>query len=227
MDKPELQNNDQSTDKVEELAGEGISEILSEAEIEVQPEERALLSKEVVERFSPLMLQAATGPTSQVSVTMSPMGGVQSAHSTKLRNVNLKRAATALPASVSAFAHLYHQHGITDHPIAASALAFLFPLLKPIAESLRIPLTQQAAAVLMVMWKSKKEDEESVAHEGLLTSVNLTFEEYRWKQITGDDLISYLETLEKLRCIEREGSLDSIDVKKIRWRLKEAVKISY
>jgi hypothetical protein len=204
---------------------------LSDAGVQAEQEERIVLAEELVEKFtSPMMIQKAAGATSQVSVTMSPQGGVGGAHSVKGRNalVNLKQAAFALPASLPAFATLFQKHGISD-TVGTSALAILyfFPILKSLADILRIPLTQQAAAVLMVMWTTKKDNEEGVAYSGLLEEVNSRFKEYQWTEITAEDLVSYLETLEKIGSIERDGGSNSIDFKRIRWRLRETVRIAY
>lgn len=212
------------------LVGEAISEILADVEIHIEPQERVVLAEELIEKFtSPLMIQKAAGATSQVSVTMSPAGGVENARSVKGRNVlvNLKQAAIALPASLPALASFYLKHGITDKVGTSLAILYFFPILKSISEVLQIPLTQQAAAILMVMWNSKKENDESVPHDGLLGKVNSTFKDYQWKQITAEELVSYLVTLERIGCIERDSWLDSIAIEKIRWRLKEAVRISY
>jgi hypothetical protein len=215
-------------DDLSELVSEALSELLTEFQIE--SEERVVLAEELIEKFtSPLLIQKAAGATSQVSVTISPGGGVENARSVKARNilVNLKQAAIALPASLPALASFYERHGITD-TVGTSALAILyfFPLLKSISEVLRVPLTQQAAAILMVMWNSKGENDESVPHDGLLGKVNSTFKDYQWREISAEELVSYLETLERIGCIERDSWMLSIAIEKIRWRLKEAVRIS-
>jgi hypothetical protein len=222
---------DEKSEVLPEIAAEAISEILAEAQIEIEPQERIILADELLEKFtSPMMIQKAAGATSQVSVTMSPSGGVQDARSVKARNVlvNLKQAAIAVLASLPALASFYQKHGITD-AVGTSALAILyfFPILKSLSEVLQIPLTQQAAAILMLMWNAKNENDESVPHEGLLEKVNARFEEYQWKPITADDLVSYLESLERIGSIERDSLSESIAIEKIRWRLKETVRISY
>ena len=227
----ERDRREEKSERLSEIAGEAISEILAETQIEIEPQEKIILVEELLEKFtSPMMIQKAAGATSQVSVTMSPSGGVQSARSVKARNtlVNLKQAAIALPASLPALASFYQKHGITD-AVGTSALAILyfFPLLKSVSEVLQIPLTQQAAAILMLMWNGKNENDDSVPHEGLLEKVNARFKEYQWKQITPDDLVSYLESLERIGSIERDRLSESIAIEKIRWRLKETVRISY
>lgn len=79
----------------------------------------------------------------------------------------------------------------------------------------------------MVMWDSKAENEDTVSYDGLIENVNERFGEYGWKPITGEELISYLEALERINSVERTSDLPSIAPSSIRWRLKETVKISY
>src|SRR6266487_312048 len=217
------------SDEVFESVCEAISECLDDLDLQIEPKERVILAKELIENFtSPLMIQKAAGATSQVSVTISPGGGVQDGRSLKLRNVrvNLKQAALALPASLPALANFLLKHGVSDTVGTASlAILYFFPLLKSISDVLQVPITQQAAAILMVMWNCKNETEESVPHEGLLENVNATFKEYRWQEITSEELISYFGTLEKIGCIKRDRWPDSIDSRKWQWRLTEAVKI--
>jgi len=90
-----------------------------------------------------------------------------------------------------------------------------------------VPLTKRTAGVLLTMWESRMEDGVSVPHDGLLEKVNSKFEEYRWLKITPEELVSHLETLQKLDCIERNNSFDSVLTEKISWRLRERVKVTY
>jgi hypothetical protein len=76
------------------------------------------------------------------------------------------------------------------------------------------------------MWTGKREDEDTVSLEGLLTKVNQTFHEYGWKTIDEEELAAYLQTLEKIKAIERVSEFESIAIAQIRWQLKEVVKIA-
>lgn len=207
-----------------------IAEMLESAGIDTEPEQRVVLANEVIEKFiAPAMIRRAAGATSQVTVTMNPRGGVSSAYSKKASNVvlNLRAAATALPTSLPALASFYKQYGISgDIGTAALAVLYLLPLLKWMAETVKVPLTEQTAAVLMVMWNTKKPDGESVPLDGLLERVNETFKKYEWRQIDGQELASYLGTLEKIKAIQRVNEFESIAVNKIEWRLKEAFEIA-
>lgn len=78
----------------------------------------------------------------------------------------------------------------------------------------------------MVMWDGKEQQADSVPHDGLLERVNDAFQQYGWKKIDGEELISQLETLEKINSIERTSDR-SIAIDEIRWRLKETVRIAY
>lgn len=71
-------------DDLYQSVGEAISEILAETQIEIEPGQRVILAEELIERF--VSIQKAAGATSQVSVTMRPAGGVESARSVKVRN---------------------------------------------------------------------------------------------------------------------------------------------
>lgn len=99
-------------------------------------------------------------------------------------------------------------------------------MLKTLSAALGIPLTKQTAGVLHAMWSSNTEDGTSVPHDGLLEVVNSQFEQYQWQKINADELITHLETLERLRSIEREESFNSISMENIHWRLNESVKVS-
>jgi hypothetical protein len=232
MDNKDLQDTEQTAgdDALLEQISDGIAEVLTAEEIDATSEEQVVLATEVVEQFiSPLMIQKAAGATSQVTVTMNPAGGVSSAHSVKARNalVNLRHVATAVPAGLPVLASFYEKHGISgDLGSTALGVLYLFAVLKPIAHVLKITITQQAAALLMVMWNSRREFEDSVPLEGLLTKVNSTFQEYGWKTIDHDELTSYLRTLEKINSIERVGEYQSISMEMMRWRLKETVEIA-
>jgi hypothetical protein len=219
-----------TADELRDEIANAITEVLESAEIITEPEERVVLVNELIEKFvSPAMIRRAAGATSQVTVTMSPAGGVSSAHSSKASNVllNLRSAATALPASLPALATFYKQQGISvDIGTAALAILYLFPLLKSMAELVKITLTQQAAGVLMVMWNTKKPEEETVGLDGLLERVNETFREYEWREINGEELASYIGTLEKINAIERANAFESIDINDIEWRLKENFEIA-
>lgn len=137
MSDKDKENGTDSPDLSEHIC-EGLAEVLDSAEIEIAPEQRIVLAEEIVEKFiSPLMIQQAAGATSQVSVTMNPVGGVSGAHSTKGRNaiVNVRQVLTTAPASLPALAKLYQEHGIAgDVTSSALAVLYLFPLLKAIAE---------------------------------------------------------------------------------------------
>jgi hypothetical protein len=213
-------------------AADAISEIMSDVEIETDYDEAITIAKQLFEKFtSPLMIQKAAGATSSVTITGSPTGSVESARSVKVRNVqfNLKDAAIALPATLPAFITFYEKHGISDNigQVSVLAVLYLFSLLKTLSSVLQIPLTKRTAGVLQVLWASKKENEDSVPHNGLLEKANSRFEEYQWQKINDEELVSHLETLEKIGCIERVQWPDSIAIEKIRWRLKERVKLTY
>lgn len=53
------------------------------------------------------------------------------------------------------------------------------------------------------------------------------FQEYKWQPINDEELLSLLETLEKIGCIERDTPYDSILSEQIQWRLKEKVTVTY
>lgn len=128
MSSENTQNRETQGEDLSKHISEGIEEVLAVTDIKIEPEETTVLVQEVVEKFvSPLMIQRAVGATSEVSVTMSPVGGVGSAHSVKGRNalINLKQVATAVPANLPALATLYEKHGIVGD-IATSALAGLY-----------------------------------------------------------------------------------------------------
>lgn len=165
IDDPE-QSDAATRDDLSPGVADAIAEVLESVEIDSEPEERLVLADAIVQKFiSPLMIQRAAGATSQVTVIMNPSGGVSRAHSIKARNalVNLKHAVAAVPASIPALASFYERHGISaDLGTTALAVLYLFPLLKSIAKLVQVPLTQQAAAVLMVMWNTKREHEDTV-----------------------------------------------------------------
>ena len=154
---------------------------------------------------------------------------IESARSVKGRNVqfNLRDAALALPGP--ALVALYERHGTTGDvgALAVVGVIYLFGLLKSLSTVLQVPLTKRTAGVLLTMWESRMEDGVSVPHDGLLEKVNSKFEEYRWLKITPEELVSHLETLQKLDCIERNNSFDSVLTEKISWRLRERVKVTY
>lgn len=189
------------------------------------------IAKELLEKFtSPLMIQKGAGASSQVSITMSPSGGVESARSVKGRNVliNLKAAAFASINSLPVLVSLFEKYGKpgSGAQVAVSGVIALFGMLKTISAALGISLTKRTAGVLHTMWSSKMEDRISVRHVGLLEAVNAQFEQYQWQKINAEELLTHLETLERLKSIEREESYNSISMENIHWRLNERVKVT-
>jgi hypothetical protein len=230
----ENENDDQSQPGQDPLhaAAEAIAEMLTDSEFQIKDEEAIVIANELLEKFtSPLMIALGAGASSQVSVTMSPTGDVESARSIKTRNVliNLKDAAYASISSLPALAVLFEKYGKpgSGAQIAVAAVIALFGLLKTLASASGIPLTRRTAGVLNTLWSSKAEDAESVAHQGLLEKVNVQFEQYKWDSINSEELITHLETLERLNSIEKVETYNSISMENIQWRLKESVKLSF
>ena len=213
-----------------ESAAEAIIEILSEAQVEAELDEAIIVAKELFEEFtSPLLIQRAAGATSSVVITGSPAGGVDNARSTKGRNIlfNLKDAAAALPGP--ALLSLYHMHGTSGNiaEFAVLGVIYLFGSLRTLSRVLQIPLTKRTAGVLQTMWAIKDDKDRTVSHDGLLEKINLQFEVYRWEKINTEELVSHLESLERIGCIVRHDPNNSIRIQKISWRLIENVKLSY
>lgn len=215
-----------------QAAADAIAEIVGDADIHIEDDHAIVIANELLEKFtSPLMIQRAAGASSQVSITMSPAGDVESARSVKGRNVliNLKDAAFASISSLPALSILFEKYGKpgSGPQMAIAAVIALFTMLKTLSSALGIPLTQRTAGVLHTMWSSKMEDRDNVPHDGLLGEVNSQFEQYQWQKINAEELLIHLETLERLKSIEREDPYNSISMEKIHWRLNERVKLSY
>ena len=210
---------------------DAVAEIVSDTGLEVEAEEANSIAKERVEKFtSPLMIQRAAGASSQVSIHGSPSGGVESGRSLKISNIliNLKTTAFALPGTLPALLAVYEKNGTPDHVRIAMAGVFaLYSWLMILSKALKVPLTQRSAGVLRVMWLYKNDGDDVVSYEGLLEEVNSRFEDYKWERIDGEELLSHLETLERIGCIERDASYGSIRTDRIRWLLKEKVKVTY
>lgn len=206
---------------------EAVAEIVADNGLEIEEHEAKLIGKEIFEKFtSPLLIQRAAGASSEVAIQGNPAGGVESGRSVKVRNIliNIKSTALALPSTLPALLEVYETNGTPDHVRFAMAAVFaLYGWLMVLKKAMGISLTQRTAGVLRVMWMMKTDD--VVSQDGLLDQVNDRFTEYKWDPITADELFSHLENLEKAGCIERAGST-SIVSERIRWRLKEQVKVT-
>lgn len=213
-----------------EDAVDAIMEIMSDVGAPVSRDDAVSINQEAIEKFtSPLMIQRAAGATSQVSITMSPAGGVDSARSTKGRNIflNLREAAFASLNSIPTLMALHEKFakGGTSWGLTIAAVIALLALLKTLSSALKVSVSKQTAGILYLMWSVKGGDD-SVSQAGLLEQVNSRFSEYKWEKVDDDDLISELERLEKIGCIERTSSYSSISVENIRWTLKERVRLA-
>ncbi|GEM_PF-6585088 len=231
---PERQGEGESTDhELQQAAADAIAEVVVDADMHIEADEAVTIASEILEKFtSPLMIQKAAGATSSVSVVGSPDGGVESGRSVKatniLRWINLKDAAFALPSTLPTLATLFDKNGASNHVrIAMAAVIALFAYLRVLSGAFQIPLTKRTAGVLRVMWLVSKDNEEVVHQNALLENVNSQFEEYKWQAIDADELLSHLETLEKIGCIEKDEAYSSILMERIQWRLKEKVKLTY
>jgi hypothetical protein len=225
------QGEHESVDPTAEQVADAIAEIIVDSGLQLEADEAITITKEMLEEFtSPLMIQRAAGATSSVSITASPAGGVESGRSIKVSNllVNLKTTAFALPSTLPALLAVYERNESPDHVrIAMAAVFALYGWLKVLSAAFKIPLTKQTAGVLRVMWKSTRNETNVVPHDGLLERVNSGFEEYKWQPINAEELLSLLETLEKIGCIERDAPYNSILTEHIQWRLKEKVTVTY
>lgn len=211
---------------------DAIAEIAGDADIHIEEDQAIVIANELLEKFtSPLMIQKAAGASSQVSITMSPGGGVESGRSVKGRNVfiNLKDAAFASISSLPVLVTLFEKYGKpgSGAQMAVSGVIALLGMLKTLAAALGIPLTKRTAGVLHAMWSAKMEEQVSVPHDGLLEVVNSQFEKYQWQEINAEELLTRLETLERLKSIEREELYNSISMENLHWRLIERVKASF
>jgi hypothetical protein len=215
-------------DHSEEIAN-AVTDVLAEVGVEIQTDEALTIAKELVEKFkSPLMMQRAAGARSEVSVVNSPTGGIESARSRKVANVfyNLKSAALAMP--VPALAGKLVEHNTPEKlRITLGAITALFGFLSIAATAVNIPLTRQGAAILQFMWASVSPGSDVIWHDGLLEKINAEFNNLGWRPINDEELISYLEALEKIGCIERAPEHNSISLDQIHWRLKEKVRVSF
>jgi hypothetical protein len=223
----EQENRDSQGAEFAEITADAVMEVTSEAGIKIGREEAVKIAEELLEEFtSPLMIAKSAGASGSVTITTGPTGEVEGGRSIKARNiqVNLKDAAFRLPSAVLALYEKLGTSGQSTEQFAVGAILSLFGMLQIMSDLLKVPLTQQTAAVLHRMWMIKNEDETAVPHDGLLERVNSQFELYGWKKLDAEGLISHLETLERLDCIERNA--DSILVENIRWELKERVKVS-
>ena len=110
--------------------------------------------------------------------------------------------------------------------IAMAAVIALYGWLTVLSKALKVPLTKRTAGVLRVMWMSTGEITDVVSHDGLLEKVNAKFKEYKWQPVDAEELLTTLETLEKIGCIERDAPYESILDRQRRWRLKEKVKVT-
>jgi hypothetical protein len=213
-------------------AADAIAEMVGDADIHIEDDHAIVIANELLEKFtSPLMIQKAAGASSQVSITMDPAGHVETARSVKGRNVliNLKDAAFASLSSLPALTILVDKYGKPGSglQVAVAGVIALFGMLKTLSSASGITLTQRTAGVLHTMWSSKMKDRDIVPHDGLLEKVNSQFERYQWQKIDAEELLTHLETLERLKSIEREDPNNSISMEKIHCRLIEQVKHSY
>jgi hypothetical protein len=197
-------NAKEGIDSLCEETADAISEIMADSQLQFETDEANHIARELVTKFtSPLMIQRAAGATSQVSITASPAGGVEGGRSVKARNllVNLKTTAFALPSTLPALLAVYERNGTPDHVrLAMAAVIALYGWLTVLSKAIKVDLSQRTAGVLRVMWISKTADSDLISQDGLLDEVNSRFKEYRWDSISGNELFSHLESLEKIGC---------------------------
>ncbi len=201
-------------------AADAVSDLLTDVGLELERHEAEIIANEILQEFT--SMQRAAGATSQVSIVNNPQGGVESARSTKMANFvyNIKSAALAIP--VPALAGVMARNDFTTNlRISMGAITALFLFLSGFANALNIPLTRQAAAILQHMWTIADPGSDIVQHDGLLEKVNAQFERFNWRTIDSNELVSYLEALEKIGCIERATDYNPIQIERIQWRLRE------
>ncbi|MBE9515083.1 MAG: hypothetical protein IMY79_02975 [Chloroflexi bacterium] len=86
--------------------------------------------------------------------------------------------------------------------------------------NLKLELSEREAAIIWTMWMNR-DDDNCVVDADLLVKVNSELAAYRRSSISRQELDDALETLKRMRCIERSRSDPS------KWGLREWVRVTY
>lgn len=209
-------------DDLKEAATDAVMEVATENVVAISREEATVLADELIDEHIAIKAERALGANATVTFSESPTGGWQG-KSIKVTNIvfDIGQAAKILPD-----AGLISLGGIAlPHAKFAGVLA-IFTLLNALNKLREIKLTQQQAGVLHSMWQLPQDSQQCVPHDGLLEKVNNDFALYHWQPLTEEKLNSALTFLEKIGCIEKIDPYHSIQMKNVKWHLKEQIKYS-
>lgn len=217
--------SDESYARPEDLtdhAADAILECVGES-VDISRAEALTIADEILNEYTTLKGERALGANATVYTINDPRGGFEGSRSIKAGNILINLGSVAktsklLPIAVSTAFTAY----ISEHPKYAIVM-FIFSTLNAVRSLRELDLSQRLAGVLYTMWQSRSHEDNTVAHEGLLERVNKQFIEFEWNAIEADEMISILEKLERIKCIEKIDPYHSLMMTGVKYLLKENI----